>query len=731
MTDPKRKKVPLFTFITSWPNSFSILEILILIIGVAVGLFMYQKMNQIRTDSINARAFDLQTTRILISINLAYIHFDELMNQTTGIDLEKDVYAELDNAENLCQTLDQGGPGGKFIPLSFNTKFSSAPPPSICAEIIDFRNILNQRWQDHIEGKLDTKKSAYIDTFSKLLRDLQRYDSVADPHIEDAEKQTKQANLVFGVSLVAIFWIIVIILWRTRKSLTKNNIQLEREVAMRARLNTDLDTERNLLNTLLDTLPDAVFAKNINNQFIIANPAAAAVMGLTNKDELVGKSETDFQPLEISSQILARDAMIFTTGEPRINEEEVVTDLKTGNLHWRQTTKVPLRDRQGIITGLVGISRDITKQKTIEDELHKTNTKLIKGIAALEQSSRETERLSEMVDLLQASPNTEEACVVIADQMAKLFPEDSGVLYLYHPSRNMLDRAASWGPVLPDSLIFKPDECWGLRRGKMHIVEANNANPENPEINKSIICPHITPDGLADYLCVPLVAQGEALGLLHFRHKEGLAVFDEQGNVMDWYGQAKKQRIQSIIDSLSLSLANLKLRSTLRQQSIRDPLTGLYNRRFMEETLERELLRAARNNEALGLIMLDIDHFKEFNDTFGHQAGDVLLQSLGQFFVSHTRGEDVACRYGGEEFILLLPGSDSEDTRQRAEEIRVQVQRMSVEYNNQALGKITLSLGVSAYPTHGDTAAVLIQKADNALYQANSEGRDRVVVADT
>lgn len=731
MTVKKTNKTHFFNLIASWPNGFSILEVFILLVGVAVGIFMYLKMNQIVTDSTNASAFDRQTSKILLSVNLAYIHFDELMSESTGIDLQKDVYAELDKAESLCQTLDQGGPDGKFIPLSFNTKFPNTRAPSICAEINDFRDILDRRWQDHLEGNLDSKKIAYISTFSQLLQDLQRFESIADPHIKEADNQIKNANMVLSISLTAIFWVIVIILWRTRKTLTKKTVQLEKEIAVSSRLNSDLDTERNLLNTLLDTLPDAVFAKNTDNQFIISNPAAAKVMGVTKKEDLIGKSEIDFQPADIGNQVLAHDAMIFTTGEPTINHEEILIDFKTNKPQWRLTTKVPLRDRTGKITGLVGISRDITKQKEIEDELHKSNVKLLKGIEALEQSTRETEQLSEMVDLLQASTDTEEACVVIADQLGKFFPEDSGILYLYHSSRNILDRAASWGPILPDTIVFKPDECWGLRRGKMHIVEANNANPENPEINKSLICPHITPDGLADYLCVPLVAQGEALGLLHLRHKEGQAVFDEMGNVVEWYSLAKRQRIQSIIDSLSLSLANLKLRSTLRQQSIRDPLTGMYNRRYMEETLEREILRAARNHENVGVIMLDIDHFKVFNDTFGHQAGDILLQSLGQFFLSHVRGEDVACRYGGEEFILLLPGSDLDETCQRAEEMREKVHHMSVEFKGQALGKITLSLGVSVFPNHGTTPDVLIQTADQALYRAKAEGRDRVVVAGT
>jgi diguanylate cyclase (GGDEF)-like protein len=125
---------------------------------------------------------------------------------------------------------------------------------------------------------------------------------------------------------------------------------------------------------------------------------------------------------------------------------------------------------------------------------------------------------------------------------------------------------------------------------------------------------------------------------------------------------------------------------------------------------------------------LDIDHFKEFNDSFGHQAGDVLLQALGHFFLSHVRGEDVACRYGGEEFILLLPGSSVEETRHRAEELREKVHFMNVDFRGQSLGTITLSMGVSVFPKHGTTPEELVQNADQALYRAKSEGRDRVII---
>lgn len=263
----------------------------------------------------------------------------------------------------------------------------------------------------------------------------------------------------------------------------------------------------------------------------------------------------------------------------------------------------------------------------------------------------------------------------------------------------------------------------------MHVVESKPTKNHSSNVPQSLICPHIIQTEPSDYLCVPLIAQGEALGLLHLQHKDDSGKKDNLESRADWYGQAKKRRIHSIVDSLSLSLANLKLRSTLRQQSIRDPLTGMFNRRYMEETLEREILRAARNNEQVGVIMLDIDHFKQFNDTFGHQAGDVLLQSLGHFFLAHIRGEDVACRYGGEEFILLLPGSNIEKAKQRAEEMREKVRYMNVTYQGQTLGTITLSFGIAVFPEHGSTSDYLIQAADQAMYRAKLEGRDRVVVA--
>lgn len=183
-------------------------------------------------------------------------------------------------------------------------------------------------------------------------------------------------------------------------------------------------------------------------------------------------------------------------------------------------------------------------------------------------------------------------------------------------------------------------------------------------------------------------------------------------------------------DGVALAVANLRLREALRQESIRDPLTDLFNRRYMEESLERKVLRALRNQQPVGIIMLDIDHFKRINDTYGHATGDAVLRQLGDFLKEHTRGDDIACRYGGEEFTLILPEATREQTRLRAEQLRQDFKTLRIQHGGQVLDLITLLFGVAAYPDHGTTRDAVLRAADTALYRAKHAGRDRVVVAE-
>jgi diguanylate cyclase (GGDEF)-like protein/PAS domain S-box-containing protein len=187
--------------------------------------------------------------------------------------------------------------------------------------------------------------------------------------------------------------------------------------------------------------------------------------------------------------------------------------------------------------------------------------------------------------------------------------------------------------------------------------------------------------------------------------------------------------IRDITDRKRAQDALLKSQALLREQSVRDHLTGLFNRRYMEETLERELLRAARKQLSLGIIMLDLDNLKQFNDTWGHAAGDEILAALGGFLLRQVRGEDIACRYGGDEFILILPDASLEVTRERAESICEHTRQFHLRFEGQNLAAVTLSLGVAVFPEHGATSTILLRTVDTALYRAKREGRSRVVVA--
>ncbi|MBM4443228.1 MAG: diguanylate cyclase [Candidatus Rokubacteria bacterium] len=329
----------------------------------------------------------------------------------------------------------------------------------------------------------------------------------------------------------------------------------------------------------------------------------------------------------------------------------------------------------------------------------------------LAQRSRELDLLNRMGELLQACVTEDEAYAVVGRFVGQFFPNDTGAVFVTTSSRNMVEARAVWGaPASPDWAVFKPEECWALRRGRMHVVEATT---------EGLLCSHLPTPAPAAYLCIPLIAQGESLGLLYLGSRDG----DERRP------ESQQRLAATVADQLGLAVANLKLRETLRNQSIRDPLTGLFNRRYLEETLERELRRADRSQGSLGVVMLDLDKFKQFNDTFGHDVGDMLLRELGRLLQGVIRGGDVACRYGGEEFVLILPGADVETTRQRAERLRESAKHLFISHRGQSIGSVTVSAGIAAYPTHGITAEAILQAADAALYRAKSDGRDRVVIS--
>jgi diguanylate cyclase (GGDEF)-like protein len=320
--------------------------------------------------------------------------------------------------------------------------------------------------------------------------------------------------------------------------------------------------------------------------------------------------------------------------------------------------------------------------------------------------------LSEMGELLQGCHTSEEAYSVVRSFGQRLFPAESGMLAVLRASTTLVEVVVDWGGPPPAEAAFAPDQCWALRRGRAHVVDA----PES-----ALLCKHLGAPPPAGYLCLPLVAQGAAMGILHLRAEPDRA---SPASIPDRWKEFRRRLATGMAEHVALALGNLRLQEMLRNQVIRDPVTGLFNRRYMTESLEREVHRAQRSGTPLGIVMLDVDHVKRFNDRFGHEAGDRLLRTLGEFLRTRTRGHDIACRYGGDEFTLILPGASLDVTRRRAEELRREFKRLGTL--EPALGPVTLSMGVATFPGHGSTWEEVLREADAALYRAKHAGRDQV-----
>ncbi|EMX8899249.1 diguanylate cyclase [Enterobacter bugandensis] len=314
------------------------------------------------------------------------------------------------------------------------------------------------------------------------------------------------------------------------------------------------------------------------------------------------------------------------------------------------------------------------------------------------------ELLARMTQRLQGCENFDDVINVAELFAPNIAPGIAGRLYVFDRDPWQMRCVAQWLSPADDEATFHPDACWAVRRGQSHP-------PVNGE--PDVACYHLPESQAESALCVPLIAQGEAIGLLSFQ------------NITPENAPARAY-LELMAEALGLALANQRLRDALLEKALFDPLTGLRNRHHLEDTLHTQMTQAMRNGEPLSCMMIDIDHFKSINDRFGHEAGDQVIKNVATIVQRAAHDGGLAFRYGGEEFLVLLPGAGEAEAHACAQKIYNGVHALSLRYGLTEIGPVDVSIGIASYPEHAQSDN-LLRAADVALYRAKELGRSRIV----
>ena len=493
-----------------------------------------------------------------------------------------------------------------------------------------------------------------------------------------------------------------------QQELNRLNQELEQRVSEKTsalnETNQALQNSIKYREKITDLTPNLLYIYDlVESRNIYCNPFISELLGYTPQqienfkdgilDEIIHPDDLESLQQHFDNCLALKD--------DRSLEIEYRIKSSSGQWHWlHDKNTIFSRDSQDKPQQIIGIARDISHTKELDRQLKEQ-------ISDLTRTNRARIELAKMNEFIQACVSIDEARVVIADLLIPLFPGTDGAIYLLNNSKNLFEQIAQWGISYSKS-SFDLNECWAIRQGNPHQVD--------PQTSK-LYCSHtvITAD-LKPSLCLPMIARGETIGMLYLRFANSEAIT-----------QRDRVIAETVAQNIAMSFANLKLQQELKYQSIRDSLTGLYNRRYLQESLKREIDRARRKQQYCSVIMLDVDYFKRFNDIYGHSAGDLVLTEISTYLLSNIRQYDIACRYGGEELVIVMPDASKEDTVLRAEAIRVGIKELQLTHEGKTLESISVSIGVSCFPDDGTDVPSLINAADKALYRAKEQGRDRVM----
>ncbi len=470
------------------------------------------------------------------------------------------------------------------------------------------------------------------------------------------------------------------------------------DVDRRGMLEKALAESEQLFDLFLELSPIYIFFKDNQARPLRLSKNYEKMLGRPIH-EILGKTMDQLFPSEMAKKMIQDDLHVLESGQ----NLEVIEEL---NGRTFLSTKFPIK-KNGKPYILAGFTQDITEQRTAENSAKEANLRLKKTISDLERYNQEMAILKWLVEMMQLCQSIDETFGIITSALRGLFPGTSGMLGTPSEEHGSFVVRDQWGkPANKQS--FYLDDCLALRRRRLFHIDHSM---------QVFQCKHQLTPGPASSICIPMIVHEEILGLINLSHSSNEDFFDIH----------TIQVIQAIADSAAVSMANLILRETLRQQAIRDPLTKLFNRRYMEETLEREIKHALRANYAVGLLFLDLDLFKSINDRYGHLLGDKVLRDIGEVLLLNTRGEDIACRYGGDEFVIILPDVNANDLENKANKLLNLVRCLEWNISESETFRIQLSCGSALFPRDSATGIGLIQAADLALYEAKHRGRNLLV----
>lgn len=492
---------------------------------------------------------------------------------------------------------------------------------------------------------------------------------------------------------------------------------------------TRLHESEKSYRSIFENSLEGIFQFDMVGNILKVNPSFVAMLGFDSSQAIL-EERVNLQKDLIVKKELWSTLLEQILSDRAVKGLELQLYKKSKSIFWcLLNARAIYEEDSDKILLIEGFLSDINEKKEAQETqeklmvdlevmVDKRTVELSKRISELERRDLLNRYMGEMADMLQSCRAIEETFPVIKQYLKLLFPRDLSALYIHDNNKQMIDRVIPPPADASPYISMTNDSCWALRQGKIYMHTSSMDN--------ELTCDHVekAPHG---YICIPLIAQGETMGLLHI-------VFSKP-EIQNGNGdlalilERKKRRCSRLADHLSLALANLSLQEKLKLKSIQDSLTGLANRRHMEEILQRQFYRMLRHHTPCSIIMLDVDHFKTFNDTYGHDMGDYVLKEMGRYLKENSRGEDLACRYGGEEFIIILADTDIDQAGKKAEKVRVEIaETISIPFLSEKL-HVTVSIGVATSPNHGRNVAELIKSADKALYRAKENGRNRVEIA--